>query len=399
MIRPSARLILAALFSLVVGYAISWAIMVGPPSITLLNTEFRLGDSIFPVQLTVPLGLGTDLRRYGFGNLSIVALLVALLFIILLDSPLKLGAFEWRNPPWPEGGLVWPETAKKKSGPSRLGRIGNSLKISSFIVVVVVSIAGFASLIPQVESPAPEVLEISGNLSGPELAKLGEEVFQSPEAGCLACHGLGREGLRAPNLAGIGTRAAEREPGKSAEEYLREAFEDPCAYVVEGYDCIMPPTLIQTLGEAKITALIAFLQSQGGEITVSLSGEEAAASSAAAADASSGGQGVAGTTAEEIIANAAPPCGTCHQIDAVGATGAVGPNLSEVGARLAPDKIRESILTPDAVIAENCPGAPCTPGLMPKIYGDQLSAAQLETLVKFLSGLGGSTEEASGGAQ
>lgn len=373
MTRPSARLVLAALFSLVAGYAIAWWIMAGL--------------------------LSTDLRHYGFGNLTIVALLAAFLLIILLDSPLKLGAFEWRKPPWPEGGLVWPETPKKKSGPSPLARMGNSLKVSAFVVAVVVSIAGFASLIPQVESPAPEVLEISGDLSGPELAKLGEEVFQSPEAGCLACHGLGREGLRAPDLAGIGTRAAEREPGKSAEEYLREVFADPCAYVVEGYDCIMPPTLVQTLGQAKITALIAFLQSQGGEITVSLSGEEATANSVAEGNASSGGQGIAGTTAEEIIANAAPPCGTCHQLDAVEATGAVGPNLSAVGARLTPDEIRASILTPDAVIAADCPGAPCTPGLMPKTYGDQLSAAQLETLVKFLSSLGGPAEEASSASQ
>jgi hypothetical protein len=63
----------------------------------------------------------------------------------------------------------------------------------------------------------------------------------------------------------------------------------------------------------------------------------------------------------------------------------VGPNLSDVGARLNPDQIRESILLPDAVIAENCPGVPCTPGIMPKTYGDQLSDAQLETLVTFLS--------------
>ena len=371
--RLSARLILAALFSLVAGYAISWWVMVG-----LLNTELRL---------------------YGFGNLSVVALLVAFLIIVLLDSPLKLGAFEWRKPPWPERGLVWPEAQKKKSGPSLLGRIGNSLRVSAFIVVVVGSIASFASLIPQVESPAPKALEISGALSGPELAKLGEEIVQSPDAGCLACHGLGREGLRAPDLAGIGGRAAERVPGLSAEEYLQQAFKDPCAYVVEGYDCIMPPTLAQALGPAKITAVIAFLQSQGGEITVSLSGEEAAEGSAAEASPGSGGLGVAGATAEEIIANAAPPCGTCHQLDAVEATGAVGPNLSEVGARLTPDEIRESILTPDAVIAEDCPGAPCTPGLMPKTYADHLSAAQLETLVKFLSSLGGPTEEASGGSE
>lgn len=252
-----------------------------------------------------------------------------------------------------------------------------TLKISIFVVAVVGLIAGFASLIPQLESPAPESLEISGELSGADLAEVGRSVFESAEAGCLSCHGLGRPGLRAPDLAGMGSRAAERIPNKSAEEYIRESLVTPCAYVVEGFDCIMPQTLQQTLGPAKITALIAFLQSQGGEITVSLSAAEANATPSA------GGVGVTGTTAEEIVANAG--CVACHQIDAVGATGKIGPNLSQVGARLEPDAIRQSILTPNAVIAEQCPDGPCAPDVMPKDFGNRLSAMQLETVVEFLS--------------
>lgn len=260
----------------------------------------------------------------------------------------------------------------------------NTLKISAFIVIVVGVIAGFASLIPQVESPAPQVLEISGTLSGPELAELGGSVFQSAEGGCLACHAIGQPGLRGPDLAGIGSQAALRLPGKSAEEYLREALIDPCGYVVEGFDCIMPQTLQQTLGSAKITALIAFLQSQGGEITVSLSPETAEAGSSQQA-------GVAGTTPQEIMTNVG--CIGCHQLDAIGAQGIVGPDLSQVGARLTRDEIRQSILDPDAVIAEGCPNVPnCSPGLMPKALADQLSAAQLEILVEFLSAQGGPVE-------
>ena len=257
-----------------------------------------------------------------------------------------------------------------------------TLSVSIFVIAVVALIAGFATLIPQLKSPAPETLDISGELSGAELAELGRSVFESAEAGCLTCHGLGREGLRAPDLAGIGSRAATRAPGESAEEYIRESLVDPCANVVEGYDCIMPQTLMQTLGPAKITALIAFLQSQGGEVTVRLTAEEAAGGTA-----TSGGStgGVAGATAEEIVANAG--CVACHQIDAVGAAGKIGPNLSRVGARLTPDEIRQSILTPDAVIAEKCPSGACPPGVMPKDFGNRLSASQLETLVSFLGGL------------
>ncbi len=67
--RPSLRLIIAFLISLAIGYAVSWGIMVG-----LLKTEIRL---------------------YGFVNLFVIAVLVAFLLIILLDSPFKLKTFEW----------------------------------------------------------------------------------------------------------------------------------------------------------------------------------------------------------------------------------------------------------------------------------------------------------------
>jgi len=364
--RPDARWIIVSLLCLVAGFATSWAIMVYI--------------------------LESDLRRFGLLNLLGVGILIAILYIVLLDGPLKLRTFEWNEAFWPKGerfALPDPKTTKRRS--FSIGQVGNSLRVSSFVVGVVVLIAGFASLIPQVESPAPEVLEISGDLSGPELAELGGEVFRSAESGCLACHGLGQEGLRAPDLAGIGARAGTVVSGQSAEEYLREALEDPCAHIVEGYDCIMPQTLAQALGPAKITALIAFLQSQGGEITVSLSAE--AAESDATESGAGSGPGIVGTTAEEIMANAAPPCATCHQLDAIGAAGAVGPDLSEVGARLTPEQIRESILIPDAVIAEDCPDVACTPGLMPQIYGEQLNAMQLETVVTYLSNLGGPIEE------
>ncbi len=260
--------------------------------------------------------------------------------------------------------------------------MNNSLKVGAFVLVVVGAIAGFATLIPQLESPAPESLEITGALSGPELAALGETVLQSPEAGCLACHALGREGLRAPDLAGIGAEASGRAAGLSAEEYLRESIVNPCAYVVQGYDCIMPQTLLQTLGAAKVTVLVAFLQSQGGEITVTLSAEEAAGGAGAA----NGTGGVAGTTPEEIVKAAG--CNACHTISAFpDVTGQVGPDLSQVGARLTPDEIRLSILTPDAVVAAECPTGACPPGVMPKDFGTRLSAGQLETLVAFLSNL------------
>ena len=255
--------------------------------------------------------------------------------------------------------------------------MSSSLKVAGFIVLTVVLIAGFASLIPQLESPAPEELQITGDLAGAELATVGEDVFNSTGAGCLACHGLGAEGLRAPDLAGIGSAAGERAAGSSAEDYIRESLVDPCAFVVSGYDCIMPQTLEQTLGPAKITALIAFLQSLGGEVTVTLSAE------ALEADEAEPGTGIAGSTPDAVFANAG--CVACHTLPATGATGQVGPDLSDIGARLSADEIRQSILFPDEVLADDCPTGPCLAGIMPKVFGDQLTALQLELLVGFLS--------------
>lgn len=257
-----------------------------------------------------------------------------------------------------------------------------SIKVAGFVVLIVVLIAGFASLIPQLESPAPEELRIEGDLSGSELAVVGEQVFQSAEGGCLACHGLGSPGLRAPDLAGIGAAAAERVAGMTAEQYLSESLRDPCAYVVAGYDCIMPATLQQTLGEAKLIALTAFLQSLGGEVTVTLDAEALEESDQPT------GQGIAGATGEAIFTNAG--CPACHSLEATGAEGQVGPDLSEAGARLSADQIRRSILFPDETLAEECPTGECLPGLMPKVFGEQLSAAQLEVLVEFLSAQGDS---------
>jgi hypothetical protein len=70
----------------------------------------------------------------------------------------------------------------------------------------------------------------------------------------------------------------------------------------------------------------------------------------------------------------------------------VGPDLTQIGSRQTADELRHSILDPDAILAENCPGSggseiPCQPGIMPKDYGQRLNGAQLETLVAYLGGM------------
>lgn len=96
-----------------------------------------------------------------------------------------------------------------------------------------------------------------------------------------------------------------------------------------------------------------------------------------------GGVPIEGETVEEIFANAG--CGGCHQLDALGSVGGVGPSLGQVGSRLSVDEINQSIIEPNVVIAENCPAGPCPEGVMPQNFGERLTPEQINALATFLS--------------
>lgn len=90
-----------------------------------------------------------------------------------------------------------------------------------------------------------------------------------------------------------------------------------------------------------------------------------------------------GETGEALFTNAG--CQACHQFDPLGAIGGVGPNLSQVGSRLGVDEITQSIVEPNAVIAEECPAGPCPAGVMPPYFSERLSPDQLDILVQYLA--------------
>ena len=74
-------------------------------------------------------------------------------------------------------------------------------------------------------------------------------------------------------------------------------------------------------------------------------------------------------------------CGGCHAFAPAGSTGQVGPSLDDLPDD--PEFVRTSIVDPDAEIAAGFQG-----GVMPQIYGDELTDEQLDALVQYL--LGGS---------
>jgi cytochrome c oxidase subunit 2 len=98
-----------------------------------------------------------------------------------------------------------------------------------------------------------------------------------------------------------------------------------------------------------------------------------------------GGGGGAAVDAKQIFTSGnadtgATACATCHTLADAGAKGQVGPDLDKVLKGKDAAFIKQSILTPNKVIA---PGY--QPGVMPPNFGDTLSAEQVDALVKYLS--------------
>jgi mono/diheme cytochrome c family protein len=68
----------------------------------------------------------------------------------------------------------------------------------------------------------------------------GEAIFQGGKGaapGCVTCHMVAQDMvLIGPSMVGIADRAATREEGKTAEEYLRESILQPNAFLVPNTD-------------------------------------------------------------------------------------------------------------------------------------------------------------------
>ncbi|KHE93891.1 MAG: putative heme protein [Candidatus Scalindua brodae] len=193
----------------------------------------------------------------------------------------------------------------------------------------------------------------------------------SPEAGekiywgdgqCHTCHSIGTSGsaTRGPNQEGLAARAEERakEAGlASGLEYLVESIVNPSAFVVEGYDDIMPKVYDAPimLGREQILAVLTYLQTLGGESNI-----EAVAKYAEKIPEASG----------DTVAPWVPPidvdikegelvffdeskgvaCSKCHVLNGKGSK--VGPELTGIGAVQTPQYLIESVLKPSAVIVK-----------------------------------------------
>jgi cytochrome c553 len=257
-----------------------------------------------------------------------------------------------------------------------------NLKVMGVVFVTLALYTWVANAIPQLESVVPEELSFSADVTEAELVAAGQQLFNGG-AGCVTCHGLV---TRAPNLVSdhagqgtIGQRCGTRVPGQDCKDYLHASLTDPMSYVVDGFD----PMVFQArvFSGAQIWALVAFLQDQGGPVTVT-GADVATAAEADAAAPPAGGPLTASLDPLEIMQ--ANLCLACHVLDGQGI--ATGPPFDGMGSRIDADRIRRAILDPAAEAAE---GYEQMLGLMTPTIADMLSARQLEVLVEFLAGQGG----------
>src|SRR5437867_1283059 len=260
-----------------------------------------------------------------------------------------------------------------------------NLKIVGVVLGTLALYTLIANKIPQVQSEVPQALSLGANVTPEQLVAAGEKVFNGI-GGCTTCHGLG---TRAPNLltdetgtGPIGVRCAKREPGKSCKQYLYESLDQPTAYVVAGYQPIMP-VMTKQLSPAQVWSVIAFLESQGGTVDVTASDIPTTSPTSPTSPGGGGGGGGAafagGSTDPKAIIQAAG-CLVCHTLDGQGQV--IAPDLTHVGSRRDAESIRKKILDPASSIAK---GYEKLAGIMPKTFGTMMSAAQLEALVQYLA--------------
>jgi len=264
-----------------------------------------------------------------------------------------------------------------------------NLKVVGIVLGTLALYTLIANKIPQVQSEVPQTLTLGANVTPEQLVAAGEKVFNGI-GGCTTCHGLG---TRAPNLptdekgtGPIGARCGKREPAKSCKQYLYESLDNPTAFVVPGFQPIIP-VMTKQLSPPQVWSVIAFLESEGGTVDVTASDIPATPSTSTTSPTGSGGGGggagsggFAGGSTDPKAIIAAAGCLACHKLDGQGQV--IAPDLTHVGSRRDAESIRKKILDPASSIAK---GYEKLAGIMPKTFGTMMNAAQLEALAQYLA--------------
>lgn len=260
------------------------------------------------------------------------------------------------------------------------------LKIAGLAIVATLGYTWVGQLVPQKEVQPPEVVEIAADVTPEQMVEIGKGIFEGKGI-CITCHVFGRSD-RFPDLDGIGTRAASRVPGMSGIQYLANSLYHPEAFIVPGYNPGMPAIDKPPIGltDDEIKAVIAFLQSLGGEVTVTMDMDlkgggagEAVAETAAAAE-EPGADGLTASAPSDLSGVGALlssyGCTTCHYTDRPGELNG-GPSLWDAGARMDRDRLLLETVRHDEPRSKGPQGI------------ERIPFGELEAIVDYLAGLQG----------
>jgi mono/diheme cytochrome c family protein len=251
-----------------------------------------------------------------------------------------------------------------------------TLKVAALAVVATGFYTWVGQLVPQKEVHPPEVVEIAADLTAQELVPIGQKIFAGKGL-CTTCHTLGKSGaLRFPDLDGVAVRAATRVPGLSQIQYLAQSLYEPDVFVVPGFNPGMPAMDRPPIGltSDEIKAVVAYLQTLGGEATVTL-----------AMDLKGGGDGETGGEAGAVASIAEPAadgaaallvrygCADCHHTDQPGRLTAA--SLFDVGARLPAAEIERRLIAHDPPL--------------PAAYAARVTLAEVRAMAEYLVSLRG----------
>jgi mono/diheme cytochrome c family protein len=151
-------------------------------------------------------------------------------------------------------------------------RLPLPLKIGALTLATTAFYTLVGQLVPQKEIYPPKETALKKEMTADEMVKAGRETMDNKGL-CFTCHTIGKQGaLRFPDLQGIGARAGTRVPGLSDVQYLAQSLYDPAAFIVPGFNPGMPVINKPPIGlsDEEILAVIAYLQSLGGKVTVTM---------------------------------------------------------------------------------------------------------------------------------
>lgn len=184
----------------------------------------------------------------------------------------------------------------------------------------------------------------------------GRELFS---AKCGTCHALAEAGTTAeigPDLdAAFAAARAEGNDADTIEGVVQSQIENPRPADPDQTNIYMPANLVTGQDAEDVAAYVGSVAGIPGIEPPQAPGGP-------------GGQ---------VFANNG--CGSCHTLEAAGASGTIGPDLDAELPGQSAAEIEESVVDPDAQITQGFSG-----GVMPPNYGAEITPEDIRALVDFL---------------